>query len=51
MLGMGVAEMLERLGSSEIAEWISRLDHRDKAEAEAISAAKRGAAPTTFRGA
>lgn len=50
MLGMGVAEMLERLGSSEIAEWIGRLNLRDEAEAEALKAAKSGQPPRTFGG-
>ncbi len=33
---MGVAEMLERLGSSEVAEWIAELALRDHEEREAM---------------
>ncbi len=45
---MGVAEMLDRLGSLEIAEWICELSFRDEKEQEALKAP--AGPPRTFQG-
>jgi hypothetical protein len=48
---MGVAEMLERLGSFEIAEWKAEFQLRDDQEREAIEEAKQpGQGPRTLGG-
>lgn len=46
---MTVAEMLQRIGSSEVAEWIAELTLRAKEEEEALKKAKQ-APPQVFGG-
>lgn len=46
---MPVSELLQRMGSFEVAEWISELSMRDEAEKAAMERASQGA-PRTFGG-
>ncbi len=47
---MPVAELLARVGSFEIAEWIAELTLRSEEEKAAMDAAKGPQGPQTFRG-
>jgi hypothetical protein len=47
---MTVAEMLQRMGSAEVGDWIAELSLRAREEKEALDAAKTGGSPQVLGG-